>query len=56
MEMLDYQLVKIQQEIAHLTAENMEANDDSKSTKSFKAPQGAQIETSMLSKNDAVFC
>ena len=49
-------VIKIQLEIGHMTAEVYEANDDSKSTKSFKAPQGAQIETSMLSKNDAVFC
>ena len=39
-----------------MAAEIYEANDDSKSTKSFKAPQGAQIETSLLSKNGAVFC
>jgi len=39
-----------------MTAEIYEANDDSKNSKSFKAPQGAQIETSMLSKNGAVFC
>ena len=49
-------VVKIQLEIGHLTIENFEAKDDSKSSKSFKAPQGAQIETSMLSKNLAVFC
>ena len=49
-------VIKIQLEIGHLTAENFEAKNDSKSSKSFKAPQGAQIETSMLSKNGAVFC
>ena len=49
-------VIKIQLEIGHLTAEIYEAKDDSKSSKSFKAPQGAQIETSMLSKNGAVFC
>ena len=49
-------VVKIQLEIGHMTAEIYEANDDSKSSKSFKAPQGAQIKTSMLSKNGAVFC
>ena len=49
-------VVKIQLEIGHLTIENFEAKDDYKSAKSFKAPQGAQIVTSMLSKNGAVFC
>ena len=34
-------VVKIQLEIGHLTIENFEAKDDSKSLKSFKAPQGA---------------
>ena len=32
-----------------MTAENMEANDDSKSSESLEAPHGAQIVTSMLS-------
>jgi hypothetical protein len=31
-----------------LTAENFEAKDVSKSSKSLEAPQGAQIVTSML--------
>jgi hypothetical protein len=39
-----------------LTAENFEAKDDSKSSKGLKAPQGAQIVTSILSKNVVVFC
>jgi hypothetical protein len=39
-----------------LTAENFEVKDDFKSSKSLEAPQGAQIVTSMLSKNGAVFC
>jgi hypothetical protein len=39
-----------------LTAENFEVKDDSKSSKSLKCPQGAQIVTSMLSKNGAVLC
>jgi hypothetical protein len=39
-----------------LTAENFEAKDDSKTSKGLKAPQGAQIMTSMLSKNVVVFC
>ena len=56
MEMLDYKSVKIQLEIGHLTIENFEAKDDYKSAKSNKAPQGAQIVTSMLSKNGAVIC
>ena len=49
-------VVKIQLEIGHLTIENFEAKDDYKSAKSFKGPQGAQIVTSMLSKNGAVIC
>ena len=49
-------VIKIQLEIGHLTAENLEAKDDSKSSESLKAPQGPQIATSMLSKNGAVFC
>jgi hypothetical protein len=38
-----------------LSADNLEAKDDSKSTKSLEAPQEAQIVTSMLSKNGVVF-
>jgi hypothetical protein len=38
-----------------LTAEKFKAKDDSKISKSLEAPQGAQIVTSMLSKNGAVF-
>ena len=39
-----------------MAAENFEAKDDSKSSKSLESPQGAQIVTTMLSKNGAVFC
>lgn len=46
-----------QKEIKDLTSENFEAKDDSKSAlKSLEAPRGAQLMTSMLSKNGAVFC
>ena len=46
-----------QKEIEHLSSENFEAKDDSRSaSKSLEAPQGAQLLTSMLSKNGAVFC
>jgi Ni,Fe-hydrogenase III large subunit len=38
------------------TAKNFEAKDDSKSSKSLESPRGAQIVTSMLSKNGTVFC
>jgi hypothetical protein len=39
-----------------LTIENVEAKVDSKISKSLEAPQGAQIVSSMLSKNVVVFC
>ncbi|KAK8453273.1 hypothetical protein SEVIR_5G256100v4 [Setaria viridis] len=46
-----------QKEIEHLTSEHFEAKDDSKSAlKSLEAPRGAQLVTSMLSKNGTVFC
>ncbi|XP_062216873.1 uncharacterized protein LOC133916978 [Phragmites australis] len=45
-----------QKEIEHSKSENIEAKDDSESSlKSFKAPQGAPVMTSMLSKNGVVF-
>jgi hypothetical protein len=49
-------VIEVQQEIRHLTAKNFEVKDDSKSSKSLKCPQGAQIVTSMLSKNGVVLC
>jgi hypothetical protein len=49
-------VIKIQSKIGHLTVENIEAKDDSKSSKSLEAPQGEQIVSSMLSKNAMVFC
>jgi len=45
-EMLDCWLIKIPYEFGHLTVENYEAKDDSKSSKSLEAPQGAQIVSS----------
>ncbi|AQK97052.1 Eukaryotic translation initiation factor 3 subunit 10 [Zea mays] len=45
-----------QKEIGRLTAENFEAKNHTKSSKSLEAPQGAQLVTSMLSKNSVVFC
>jgi len=46
-----------QKEIEHMGSENFEAKGDSRSaSKSLEAPQGAQLLTSMLSKNGAVFC
>ena len=44
--MLDCWLIKIPYEFGHLTVENYEAKDDSKSSKSLEAPQGAQIVSS----------
>jgi Ni,Fe-hydrogenase III large subunit len=49
-------VIKIQSEIGHLTVENVEAKDDSKSSKRMEAPQGEQIVSFMLSKNAMVFC
>lgn len=46
-----------EKEIEHLTSENFDAKDDSRSAlKSLEAPRGAQLMTSMLSKEGVVFC